>query len=386
MVEGNRPNLFDYGLSKDQEKRARRLHEENIIINMLASGLVGSEAFTEEMDKQLKDDYELFNDFWVRTMGLGMSMLVQKAVHGEFPALKDWWDISGVTANTAELRPQANIWSDLAMWTSAFDHLDWLIKVMTTDDIRRAKDEGKHAALLHIQCTDWLSGNLDMLNTMAEFGFKAIQLTYNAMNIVGGGFTERTDAGISNFGALVVQRMNQMGMLIDTGHCGHQTTLDACALSKQPVIASHTMAKGVFEHERAKSDEELLALAKSGGVIGIAMTPFLITGAEIATMEHYLNQLDYVVKLAGWEHVGIGTDWPFQLPGWAQKHMTQYVVQFIGLRPEHRWVDKTTTQGYVDCRDFINITRGLVARGYTDEQIRAILGGNWLRVMDAVWK
>jgi len=385
-VEGNHRDLFDYGLAKDQEKRARRLHEESIIINMLASGLVGSEAFTEEMDKQLKDDYELFNDFWVRTMGLGMSAVLQKAVRGEFPALKDWWDISGVTVNTAELRPQANIWSDLAMWTSAFDHLDWLIKVMTTDDIRRAKAEGKHAALLHIQCTDWLNGNLDMLNTMSEFGFKAIQLTYNTMNLIGSGFTERTDAGISNFGALVIQRMNQLGLLIDTGHCGHQTTLDACALSKQPVIASHTMAKGVFDHERAKSDDELLALAKSGGVIGIAMTPFLITGAEIATMEHYLNQLDYVVKLTGWEHVGIGTDWPFQLPGWAQKHMTRYVVQFIGLRPEHRWIDKTTTQGYVDCRDFINITRGLVARGYTDEQIRGILGGNWLRVMDAVWQ
>ena len=146
------------------------------------------------------------------------------------------------------------------------------------------------------------------------------------------------------------------------------------------------MAKGVFETQRAKSDDELLALAKSGGVIGIAMTPFLITGEEVATMEHYLNQLDYVIKLVGWEHVGIGTDWPFQLPDWAQNYMTQYVVQFIGLRPEHRWVNKTTTQGYADCRDFINITRGLVARGYTDEQIKGILGGNWIRVMDSVWK
>ena len=387
MTGTNQLRLYDYGLSHDQEKRAKRLHEDSIIINMLALGLVGPEAFTEDMDKQIKDDYEFFRDFWGRTMGLCMSMVVKMAVEGKFPALKEHWDISGVTANSAELRPQANIWGDVALWTYAFDHLDWLIKVRTTDDIRRAKAEGKHAALLHIQCTDWLNGgDLGLIDTLADLGFKAIQLTYNTMNLIGAGCTERTDSGISNFGAMALQHMNQRGILIDTGHCGHQTTLDACALSKQPVIASHTLAKGVYGHDRAKGDDALLALAKTGGVIGVAITPFLITDAETVTMEHYFNHLDYVVKLVGWEHVGIGTDWPFQLPDWAMKLMSQYAVQSMGFRPEHRYGDVTTTHGYVDCRDFINITRGLVARGYTDEQIKAILGGNWLRVMDAVWK
>lgn len=386
MAKHNQANLYNYGLSPDQEKRAERLHEESIIINMLALGLVGAQAFTEDMDKQLKDDYEFFHDFWERTLGLCISMPVQKAVRGEFPALKEWWDISGVTANSAELRPMANIWHDLSVWNYAFDHLDWLIKVRTTDDIRRAKAEGKHAALLHIQCTDWLGTNLDMLDILANFGFKAIQLTYNTMNLVGAGCTERTDAGISNYGAMVLQRMNKLGIMIDTGHCGHQTTLDACALSKQPVVASHTLAKAVYGHDRAKSDDALLAIAKTGGVIGIAITPFLITDAETVTMEHYFDHLDYVVKLVGYEHVGIGTDWPFQLPDWGVKLMSQYAVQSMGFRPEHRYGDVITTHGYVDQRDFINITRGLVARGYSDEQVKAILGGNWLKVMDAVWK
>ncbi|MFA5064678.1 MAG: membrane dipeptidase [Dehalococcoidia bacterium] len=386
MVTGNQARLFDYGLAKDQEKRARHLHEDSIIINMLALGLVGSEAFTGEMNKQLKDDYELFHDFWVRTQGLCMSMPVEMAIRGEFPALKEWWDISGVTASVGQVRtPLDIIYRDIALWTLGFDNADWLVKVRKTDDIRRSKAEGKHGAFLYIQCMDW-QGDLDILDTMSRFGVKGIQLTYNNMNIVGAGCTERTDAGISNFGAMVIQRMNQLGMLVDTGHCGHQTTLDACALSKQPVIASHTMAKGVYNHDRAKSDDALVALAKTGGVIGIAITPFLISDAEVVTMEHYLNQLDYVVRLVGWEHVGIGTDWPFQLPDWALELMTQYVVQSMGFRKEHRFNDIITTHGYIDCRDFINITRGLVARGYTDEQIRAILGGNWLRVMDAVWK
>lgn len=109
MVKGNQPRLYDYGLTKDQERRARRLHEDSIIINMLALVLVGSEAFTREISKQIKDDYEFFHDFWDRTMGLCMSLPAEMAVRGEFPALKEWRDISGVTANTAQVRPPKKI-------------------------------------------------------------------------------------------------------------------------------------------------------------------------------------------------------------------------------------------------------------------------------------
>jgi membrane dipeptidase len=388
MSKEQESTLYDYGLNKEQERRAQRLHKESIIINMLALGLVGPQAFTDDMTKQIKDDFEMHHDFWERTFGFSNALIVQKAVRGEFPAAKEWWDISGVTANSAELRPMANIWRDLSLWTLLFDHSDWLIKVKSTGDIHRAKAEGKHAAFLHVQCTDMIGTNIDMLDILADFGFKVIQLTYNSLCAVGAGCTERTDAGVSHFGVQVIQRMNKLGIIVDTGHCGHQTTLDACAISKDPVIASHTLARGVINHDRSKSDDALLAIAKTGGVIGICIVPFFLTKSadEVATIEHFLDHIDYTVKLVGYEHVGIGTDWPFMLPEWGMEISAKFVGPLIGFRPEHRYCDVTTTQGYNDCRDFINMTRGLVARGYNDEQIKAILGGNWLRVMDAVWK
>jgi len=102
-------------------------------------------------------------------------------------------------------------------------------------------------------------------------------------------------------------------------------------------------------------------------------------------MQSFLDHIDYIAKLAGCEHVGIGTDAPFSMPQWAVEMGPKLVGAKAGFRPEHGLSAKMT-KGFDDNRDFINITRGLVSRGYSDEQVRAILGGNWLRVMDAVWK
>jgi membrane dipeptidase (peptidase family M19) len=103
---------------------------------------------------------------------------------------------------------------------------------------------------------------------------RMVGLTYNSQNAIGGGCTERVDAGISTFGAAVVARMDELGIIVDTAHSGRRTTLDACVLSERPVVASHTSAAGLFDVARGKSDEELQAIAETGGVIGIYAVPF----------------------------------------------------------------------------------------------------------------
>ena len=104
-------------------------------------------------------------------------------------------------------------------------------------------------------------------------------------------------------------------------------------------------------------------------------------------MEHFLNHIDYIIKLVGHKHVGIGTDWPESLPEWGLRMLREKVAPLIGFRPEDLMgIGTETVKGFDDYREFINITRGLVSRGYSDDEIRDILGGNWLRVMEAVWK
>jgi membrane dipeptidase len=209
-------------------------------------------------------------------------------------------------------------------------------------------------------------------------------LTYNLMDNVGVGCTERVDAGLSSFGVEVVKHCNDIGMMIDVSHCGHLTTLDACRHSKGPVNANHTAAKSLHRHARGKSDEALHAIADTGGVVGVVALPSYLTSAANATIEHMLNHIDYISDLIGWRHVAIGTDWPLQAPEQIVRELLSPANAVLGFRPQDELDVAGRLVGFDDCRDLRNITRGLVKRGYSDEQVRGIIGENALRVIESV--
>jgi membrane dipeptidase len=210
------------------------------------------------------------------------------------------------------------------------------------------------------------------------------QLTYNSLTTVGAGCTERTDAGLSSFGVASVKAMNELGIIVDTGHSGRQTTLDACEVSEAPVVASHTAAQGVFAHARGKSDDELRAIAATGGVVGIVTVPSFVAAGPDVSIDSTLDHIEYVAELAGVRHVCLGTDWPLPVPEWILTEIIQPIFADTGFRPEHGLVATQRMNGFQDYRDFPNITRGLVARGWSDEDIAKVLGENFLRVMEAV--
>jgi membrane dipeptidase len=210
-----------------------------------------------------------------------------------------------------------------------------------------------------------------------------VQLTYNSVNFVAGGCTDRVDCGVTDFGVKFIQRLNDLGIIVDTGHCGRQTTLDACALSNAPVVASHTSAAGVHQHDRAKSDEELKAIAASGGYIGVYLVSMFLTDKPVSTIEDFLDHIDYIANLVGPQFIGVGSDWPMQCTQWGIDKLAEYASE-IGFRKEHGTMAPVNVAGFDDYRDFPNITRGLVKRGYSDEQIKGILGENFLRVFEQV--
>ena len=365
---------FDFGLSPEQEERARRLHEESIVVDMLFQGPCGYRTYAR------LEPLEPSGDKWADYFASNQHP-IRKALAGECDDFEGIWRASGLTAANR----QALIGSPehFSIAQAQFDRFPWLVKALKADDIRRAKAEGKIAGYISTQDTEGVDRKLTKLQQAYDFGMRMVGLTYNMQNSVGGGCTERTDTGVSNLGAALIAKMDELGMIVDTSHSGRQTTLDACELSERPVVASHTSAAGLYEVDRGKSDEEIQALAETGGVVGIvAVPPFLGPGPRV-TIEAMLDHVDYVGRLVGWQHVGIGTDWPLQASRETLEAVYLPLMMESGFRPEHN-LSLDNLVGFDDYRDYPNITRGLVGRGYDDEQIRGILGGNFLRVFEEV--
>src|SRR2546430_3915172 len=178
-----------------------------------------------------------------------------------------------------------NVFADLARWHGHLARYRQRLRLATcAEDIRAAKADGRLAIVLNVQDASILGRDLSVLDLLHGFGVRQVQLTYNTRNLIGDGCTERTNAGLSDFGAAVVRRLNELGILIDLSHCGRQTTLDAAAVSTRPVACTHTAARALRDIPRNKRDDELRAVAATGGGGGGGAVPPVPTGKTHATL------------------------------------------------------------------------------------------------------
>jgi membrane dipeptidase len=300
------------------------------------------------------------------------------------------WKSAGVTAICYSLFRFANPYTfestieDISDIAYMLDSLpEAFVKVTKAEDLHRAKKEGKYGIVFFIENTEQFAKNLQNIDLFYRLGLRIVQLTYNSMNFVGCGCTERNDTGLSSFGLEVVARLNQLHMMIDLSHCGQKTVADAIVHSRDPVVFTHTFAKSLRDHARGKTDEQLQAVGEKNGYIGVASCPFFITKEKRATIEHYLQHIDHIVQVAGINHVGIGTDWyPPPHRGYAATLNAAFAT--IGFRPQDRVDYLRTVEGFEDWSDWPNITSGLLARGYSKGDVRKIIGGNFLRVFQRI--
>lgn len=371
-----------------QFEHARALHEDSIVIDMLFQGPIGTYSLPDELeDELLQAAREAHPGNETEQISFASEQLRRWYTHGKLSDLyESCWAESGITAACRQLSINSvdSLMRSFVTVQEQFDHKPWLIKARTASDIREAHTAGKRAGIVTSQEAAGYGKDLGLLETAHDFGLRVQQLTYNNHNLIGAGCMEPNDAGLSRFGMEFVRKCNELGVLVDTSHCGRQTTLDACRYSQQLVVATHTGAAAIYEHERCKSDEELQAIAETGGVVGIfAMPWFVAPDPENTTLDDVLNHIDYVVNLVGIDHVGIGTDWPMPQTRWMALAFKRLVAPTIGFAPG----DGPSTEfvhGLKDYREFSNITAGLVARGYSDADVTKIIGGNWLRVIDEV--
>ena len=247
----------------------------------------------------------------------------------------------------------------------------------TVDDILAAKAAGLLGVNFNFQGTNAFNRDTSLVELYYQLGVRHALLAYNQKNHVGDGCHERSDGGLSRFGVALIAEMNRVGMLVDCSHTGYKTSMDAFACSKSPVIFSHANAAGVWKHDRNIQDDQIQACARTGGVIGVNGIGLFLADNDASTRQ-LLNHIDYIVQLVGPAHVGIGLDWVYDM-----ESLMVLVRQMAATYPDGAYDRKIQV---AQPEQLPELTDGLLKRGYTEQDIRNILGLNWVRVARQVWK
>ena len=269
---------------------------------------------------------------------------------------------------------------ELASWFSRLRVLrEHVARATCYADIERAVADGKVAAIYAFQSDRPLDGKLDLLDVYYEMGVRVLQITYNKRGYSGDGCLETFDGGLSDWGAKLVERMNELGMIIDLSHTSPKTSTDVLNITKQPVIFSHSNCKALINNIRNVDDTLLAGIKRCRGFVGINVLLSMVSKDfhRTPSIDELMDHVDYVAKTIGWEYVGFGLD--------RAEGMPKETWESFGFPPEHYpcyedAVVNHAIQEVYSIRQFGNLTRMLVKRGYTDEQVKGILGGNFLRV------
>ncbi len=310
------------------------------------------------------------------------------------PKYVDWWREGGATAIAPTITGMAgNARSGFAMiggWHKYVRERDDTLLVLQAADIERAKAEGKIGLILHCQGTAIIEDEIDLLDSYQAAGLRIVQLCYNRKNLIGDGSGERTDSGLSHFGIKVVERLNTLGMIVDCAHTGERTSLDAVEASSAPVIISHANAYAVQDNARNISDDLIKAIAETGGVVGtVGFPPFLAWEGQ-PSLDQFIDDIAYKADLVGIDYVGIGIDYylgqyPVEDDEAAMARYKQLIAAGNWQPSEYPPPPYKFPTGIETPRTLPNLTAGLVARGFAEDDIRKVLGLNWLRVYRAVW-
>jgi membrane dipeptidase len=276
----------------------------------------------------------------------------------------------------------------------AGEHPDLLI-VKTVDDIRRSKREGKAGLLLAAQDGDWVGYELHRIQAAHEAGLRMMLLAYNANNQLAGGCIDRSDSGLSLLGRRVVEECNRVGIVLDCTHTGRRSTLEIMDLSAHPCIFSHSNPDVLVPTPRNIDDEQIRACISRGGVIGLVSWGPLVMKPNTThrpTLDEFIEHIDYVAQLAGnTDNVGISTDmsigtYPAHVHDpWGAPNYLNYTAQYDQHVTSDIRSPLRNVEGYSDYAEIVNVAERLLARGYSDQDVRKILGENFLRVFAEVW-
>lgn len=263
-------------------------------------------------------------------------------------------------------------------------HQDKMLIVRTVEDIKIAKETGRVGIYVYFQSPEPLGRYPWRLRLFYELGLRVFQMTYNERALTGDGATESTDGGLSDYGRRVIQHCNDLGIAVDASHCGDRTTMETIEASATPVLITHGNSRAVAPNPRCKSDEQVKACAARGGVVGVlAFPPFMNDGSHPPHIEDLLDHVSHYAEVIGPEHISLGLD---LVTGHEKDDFS--LLSYNPTFYKGAWKDgvQQTVEGVRDLGEVPNITDGLIRRGFSDDEILGILGGNIVRVLSGIWK
>jgi membrane dipeptidase len=280
----------------------------------------------------------------------------------------------------------------IAFWEREIDrHPDTLSRVRTVTDITKAKKARRTGLIYGVQDGVAFETDLSRLESLHSLGLRVVQPTYNRRNLLGDGCLEPANAGLSRNGVTAIERMNELGILVDLSHCGRQTAADAIRVSKKPVAFTHTGCQALADHPRNRTDAELRAVAEKGGVCGIYFMPYLSEGRQ-PTAADIVRHLEHMVQVAGEDHVSIGTDGNISPTTVDDKYKEAFAKNTRERREAGIAAPWETEEGYLFAtelntpRRLATLAMMLADRRHSATRIEKILGGNLLRVFRETWR
>jgi membrane dipeptidase len=271
-----------------------------------------------------------------------------------------------------------------------------LLVATTADEIRLAKRDGRAALLLFSQGGDFIDRKLYRIEALYRLGLRVMIPAYNKTNAICDGLLDRTEGGLSRFGRRVVEECNRLGLVLDCTHVGKRSTLDIIAQSAAPVIFSHSNPKALNDNPRNIDDEQIRACAERGGVIGtVSWGPLVMPpGAKSRpTLDMFLAMIDHVAQVTGSaRHVGIGTDlslgsYPRHAPDpWIDADYPNPAEEYGRVITPDSRSERRMVEGFDDYAHVVGVADRLLQKGYSEPDVRGIIGENYLRLFDEVWK
>lgn len=236
--------------------------------------------------------------------------------------------------------------------------------IKNSGDFNKGIISGKLNVLMGIEGLRAIKKNLDWLDTFYQLGFRHASLTWNEENDLGTGAKGDESRGITEVGKTTIKKMNELGMIVDVSHANEKTFWGIYETSTKPIIASHSNARSLCDHVRNLTDEQIKAVAETGGLVGaVAYKGFVDLAKEKQTIERYVDHIDHMVSLVGMKHVGIGFDFC-----------------------EYLYADRTgkdmNPSGLEDASYAQNVIEELRKRDYSEEDIRKIAYENFMRVIE----
>ena len=368
---------YDFGLTKDQEAHVEKIIEGNIIIDLHEHLNVFPEGYPVKISAMPKRQYKSYEGL----ASSGIDVVFDNCVCSTYDNVINW----------------------MGMSMADYDHQDFVIPAKKFDDLTRAFKEGKVAVVHTIEQASAIDRDVDKVDLLYGLGVRSMGIVYSESNTLGSGLAEHGDGGLTDVGYDAVKRMNKSGVIIDVSHAGSKTAMDTIEGSDKPILISHCGSRTLTNIARMLPDDVLKACAEKGGVIGVEVAGFAPRTKKHpeASIECLLEHLYYLINLVGIDHVGAGPDTLYGDHAGLYRNGPIGQVRSRGARGHYKRTrpphlppefntgelvrDLDYVHGLESPSEFTNIIRGLIRDGYSDNEIKKIMGLNALNLIKELW-